>query len=400
MYITNRTDKFIFYFIIIDILFLPYNPYVATSNSIILLPLWFCLRKGYLQLIDSSEWFIFKIFIFFSFIGTLISYFTLPNEYFQEGITENIKRFLSLNFAILYYFYFQIIFKSPKISFNISKWLVIFIFYIFLWALLYYIDFNLFLTLKTAFNRFDSFIQLYKEVDNFYRFSFIWSDPNNIAYAVVGCYSFLLLNCKPNIIVVSLLTLIIIFINILSQSTGGWLAFGTVGLFSLFLYLKSDLVSKFSFKKILFYSIILISILIILPKIVNIINTDQLFQQSFDRTATKAEDPRSLVWSKLFEDKVDYLGGYFIFGSGYQVYVNNHPFNVHSGHILLFFAFGLGGYLSFMRLFFVKSKLVTYNQILFIIPFFLCFTINTMIGELKLLVFYFLLVASIRFNSA
>jgi hypothetical protein len=182
-----KFEKYLFYFVVIDILFSPYMFFLATSYSQFLVLIWF--------LIKNKKEFVVKEYRFYCWIlgfvlaGCFISLFTIPHDVSYYFI-DNIKRGLNLWMGISYYFFFYYIFKY--IDIELRKWLIVVVVYVTLWGVLYYINMEDFFILKKIFNPHDATLSIKDAI--FFRFNFIWTDPNNVGYALVGIVSFLILD--------------------------------------------------------------------------------------------------------------------------------------------------------------------------------------------------------------
>jgi hypothetical protein len=393
----SKFEIYLFYFSIIDLFFLPYVPFVATTFSQILMVWWFLATKN--KKYNLNEFKAYGIFVFFVFIGIIASliYLQIYNG-FEDYIINNIKSAIQIILMLLYYFFFYHI--SLKYKIRIKNFLLIFLFYVFLWGILYYLNFYLFLDLKTIFNAYDNYLVYFQERENFYRFSFIWTDPNNITYIAVGVMIYLMTNLKIKFHYVILSFLIVCTINILAMSSGGWLSLLLFGLPALGFRFKKELSRRFMsrltilvsfFGVMLFYS----------TSIIDYLSLDDIYLISIERNEMNSGNSRFEKWNMLLEDKMDVLPIYFFFGTGMELFLDNKPFGSHNGHFTLIFAYGLMGYLAFMYIVFRKIKTIPWIKYLYILPLLLGFTINIMFTELKLMGIIFLIIAQSRvFDNA
>jgi hypothetical protein len=90
---------------------------------------------------------------------------------------------------------------------------------------------------------------------------------------------------------------------------------------------------------------------------------------------------------------------YILAGEGNTLFINGMPFSPHSGHLMFIFGFGFISYYMYMYLIFRKTKAQKWQDMVFIIPFLLCFTINIGIGELKYAAITYMLIAYSRNKS-
>src|SRR5690606_37272773 len=109
---------------------------------------------------------------------------------------------------------------------NIKKLMYLFSIFGFLLAFIYLVNLDLFVYLKLLWNKYDMLTDLYGKYGNTlsYRYGFIWSDPNNPAYAFASVSFFILLFYKPNNFIKILLIFNAFFIATVSMSAGATLS--------------------------------------------------------------------------------------------------------------------------------------------------------------------------------
>lgn len=166
---------------------------------------------------------------------------------------------------------------------------------------MYYISLDSFLSLKRIFNFNDNFISRYYSGENpYYRFSYIWSDPNNIAYAILGVFLFSLFNYENNIITIFLYFIVVLMVCLFSMSTAAWLI--------LFSFVIPCLLYRLDLKrpKVLFSLLVLTSIFTFLLSgfLVELLNSE-IANNSFDRFEnnnidTDSGNSRLEIWNNLF----------------------------------------------------------------------------------------------------
>lgn len=385
-------EKWLFYFTLYDILFFPYIFWIATGYSQILVFLWFLLKPKHE--FNKNEYLAFQVICFFVVIGTCISFLTVPASFYSWGITENIKRAVQFIFSITYYFFFYYIFKYH--AFNIKKWLFYLFVYVTIWGIIYFISFDFFLKLKGIFNHADSFLSLVEEGGYIYRYSFIWSDPNNVGYMMVALAIFLLINCQVGYLIGWSIISMLFFILVLVMSSGAWL---TVGLFfsiAFFIWFFHFFEAFSLFKKISVAFITVVVLLFLLNKFIEFQHTE-IGEMAMERLESNSGDSRFMHWKNTLTDKP--LPLYLFAGEGYQTFVGGIPYSSHNGHLLLIYAYGCIAYILFIYITFRKRKGIKFKNYIYIFPLFFCFSVNIGIGELKFIAILFLLVAySSHFN--
>ena len=382
----DRLSRFIFFLVIIDILVLPYFPLFAINSLFFLMFFDVFNQRIYTE---KSYLTAASLFLFFAAFSTILSYFIQPLFF-----SENIKRFAQFVLIFASYFYIFSFFVR-----NDSKNMVgiinnIFFAFVFIWALIYFVDLNSFLNYKAYFNKNDSFIGFLKEEKNdIYRFSYIWTDPNNIAYAILGIFLFSIYNLKVGILKSYLYLSVVFFVCLTSMSTAAWLILILIVLPLFFINLNFK-----RLKDIVTFLFFLLLILVLCWKLLpDLINSD-IAVSAIDRFESNNLDSESGIsrlgiWENVYNFHQDNLYKYFFMGNGYQLYNNNAPIAPHNGILLILFGYGLPATICFLYFFF---RFKINKSYLFLIPFFLCFFINIMIGETKLFLLYVYLLAYVR----
>lgn len=88
-----------------------------------------------------------------------------------------------------FFFFFIHIFETYIVS--IKKYLLGFLLYVAVLGALYLFDFNLFIEIKEYLNPKDALLEILDDSTGYiYRYSFLWSDPNNIGYIIIAIYTF------------------------------------------------------------------------------------------------------------------------------------------------------------------------------------------------------------------
>lgn len=386
----SKYENFLLLFVLVDIFFAPYVFFIATTFSQLFVFIWFIKKnKSVFHQNELSFYYLIGVFVV---VSVFVSLFTIPTLFAEEYLVENIKRGLAFYMAISYYFFFSYMVKRKKFAFE--KWIYALVIYISLWGLLYFINMNTFLAIKPFFNRADPFTNgaMVSDPDYFNRFNFIWSDPNNIGYTIVGLAAFLIVHRRTSNVIVVTAVLATLFVVFITMSGGSIISAAVVLPLALFMRFKTSA----SIKSFL---VILISIITISG--ITISYSDQILGSEIGETTvarledkTETEEPRLEIWNRLFENKnVLY---YLPAGEGIMIFLKGRPFSPHNGHFMLIFGFGVLCYLLYMYLFYRKSRAQQWSDFLFIFPFLLCFTLNIGIGELKYAAIFYILVAYSR----
>lgn len=386
----EKLSKILFLIVMVDILILPYFPFFAINTLFFLIFYDFFNYKKHI--LDEKEFYFSILFILLALISTYFSYY---NDNYNLGFfSENLKRFFQLVLVFIFYIYFYSFFRKNNNEKRVLFLIRLFFVCVFAWAIIYFISLDNFLSLKNLFNRNDSFIDMFEGGENnLYRFSYIWTDPNNIAYAILGVFLFAIFNLKISIVESFLYLAIVFFVCLLSMSTTAWLIIFSIVIPCFFYKLNfKDL------KTLLFVFLLTLLFLTFgLKLILNILQSD-IALSSFERfesnnIGTESGSSRLEIWSKVWSYYIDDLHKYIFWGQGYQLHYNDKLIKPHNGFFLILFAYGFFASILFLYVFF-SFKLN--KKYIFMIPFFLCFFINVMIGELKLFLLYVFLLAFVR----
>ena len=390
MFLTSaKFEKYLLIFTLVDILFAPYVFFLATTYSQFFVFLWFILKDK--RVFQRKELKFYYYIMFFIGLSVIISLFTIPNHFLGEYVFDNFKRGLNIVMAISYYFFFSYFFKSRDVK--LEKWIFALLIYVTLWGVLYYLNMSLFITIKRFFNPFDSVTNVFVlNTDFFNRYNFIWTDPNNIGYTIVGVVAFLIINKKTSNIVLIISVLALLFILLITMSGGSVLTAFLVIPVSLLVRFQNSL----NLWSRLFLILSIVAAIYLTSKFSSQLTGSEIGETAILRLEdkTETEEPRLRIWKRLFEAKNVLL--YSFAGEGSNLFINGKPYPPHNGHLAFIFGFGIICYYMYVYLFFRKSKTQRWIDLLYITPFLLCFTLNVGIGELKFAAIMYMLVAYSR----
>lgn len=382
----NKYDKFVFYFCLIDILFLPYVSFVAVSYSFFVLIPWLFLRFN--QLMNSNKdfklycWLV--VFVLFSsFVGGVIH-----TEDMRENIMQGLRILQGVGCFFLFSYYLQ------RYTVKIKTFLMIFVAFVVLFCILYNIDKSSYSSLVSFWNPrgLSSTASLYNDLEG-YRFSFVWMDPNNIAYMIVGVVMFVFTNEKSVLIEKLFLIISLVFVLISAMSSGGM----TSLLITIVVYGVCMLFKKWKFGGEINITSVFVMLLspmlfIFIKKLWEWFSNTSTALESFNRLEGNSLDSRLNIWTRII-DNTNFFK-YAFFGYGGITYVAGIKTKPHNGHFYLILAFGFIAYFLYMYIVFRKRKETPFKNYIWILPVFLGFTVNIMIGEVKLAGLIMLLVAA------
>lgn len=382
-------NKLLFWLTVIDILFLPYFQLVVIPFSYFLILYWVLKNYAVIKKYKETKLIIVCMLLMFSstIFGSIINY-----EYGVIG--DNLKRLIQYYFTFGYYYFFKTFFLNYEV--DLKKAFMPFVIFVLILALIFNSNTSTFVQITKVWNSGNSYNNIMitgSEYSGIFRYNFIWTDPNNIAYAITGIIIFMFMFTSISLGEKICLTFLNIYILISCMSSGGWFSFIiSYGLYCLYsIFHKRNIKKKINFKSIIIFVVVAVVIIYSLDNLSNFLQSD-LVANASDRFGSN-ENTRTEIWLKI-------LTGENIFrrtllGKGAEIYINGISRATHSGHLYWIYAYGIISYLIFMNIFFYIKKRKLYYYIP-IISFFLCFTMNTMIGEQKLLIIFVLIVTYLK----
>ena len=384
----TKLDKYLFYFIVIDVFFAPYFPLLAIATSQFFVFGWFLLRGS--KCCNPKEVKAYYFFLLFIVLSNMVSLFVIPPEQFDKIFIDNWKRGINIGTSVSYYFFFSYYFRNSNTK--AWKWVFLLVVYMALWAMLYYADLGSFFHYKTIFNPRDSTMLSQGSRDISFRFNFIWTDPNNVGYAIVGLVTALIINrSTPNLLMV-ISIMLSVFVMLMTMSMGTLISGCIFIPVSLLFRLKND--------KSLLNIISMIFFCMIAVYMVNYMSADIMESDSAKTSLARLEkkeetgDDRPKIWRTLLESKS--VATHAIIGEGSNIFVEKQVYSPHSGHLMLIFSYGLIAYLLFMYIIFRKPHVQTISAYIPTLPFLFGFTSNIGIGEIKFVGVLAFVVASMR----
>lgn len=389
---TSLNDDFVFWFILVDIFLLPYFNIVVIPISFFVILFWVITNRSIVKYsLDYNEIVICTIFMLVSTIWGSV----LNSEYGVVG--DNIKRLLQYSISFEYLFFFRYYFSKhrPKMK----KILYCFIIFVVSLAVLFQMNPTVYSSICSLWNKGNSYIasSFLDSVSYGYtlRYGFIWTDQNNIAYALTGIIMFILILFKNDFVEIILLFTANVYVLFCSMSSGGWINFA-ISWICYFLY-KIVTIKRPSFivsRKTFYGTILIIVVLFVLidSGILSQFFDSDLVKDAMERLENN-ENSRTEIWLRILQEESIFL--HTLIGNGSTLIINGVSRAAHSGHLYWIYAYGFISYIIFMKKFFWFGIRKIWKYIP-VISFFLCFTMNTMVGEQKLLLIYILIVAYLR----
>lgn len=386
-----KLDRFVFFFCLIDILFLPYAFFMAISYSFFVLMPWLFIRFNSLNKTERA----FQWYILFSILVVISS---LAGGLLNGVLSENISRAIQIIQIMGYYFLFSYYLK--KYSVNIKQYLLWFAWFVAAFCVLYNLDKTLYTSVIHFWNpRGMAAVSEQYYALNGYRFSFVWMDPNNIAYLFVSLVAFLLINEKIQAWQKFGLVISMFFVLVSTMSSGGRIALLIEGiLLGVVVFGKSlnRATRTITVKRSTLYWIVIV--LVLSPLIIKTVadlfgwyfQTD-IAVESMDRVDNNSMDSRIAIWTRIIQN-ANFLE-YLLIGYGGSTFLDGIPIKPHNGHFYMIMAYGFIAYFILMHIMFRKRKITPMINYIWIVAVFLGFTVNVLVGEVKLSALIMLMVA-------
>ncbi len=386
----KQFDKFIFFFCIIDHMFMPYFWLISIPYSMPLIFYWSFTR--YSKIAKDKELGYFQIIFIIMLLSTILGFIVYPSF-----IYNNIVYLVQYTAMFLYFFMFSYYVKNY--DFNIKTILVIFIIVVDVFALLYNINKGLYHNVKLFWN-FRSSLYInsttYKGYIG-YRFSYYWMDANNIGYMMNAVIMYLYFNEKTSFFIKVFSLLSVLFVLVSCMSNGALLTFFLI----LILFVISRIISLISNNLKIIYTFRLSSILMFVVTIVGVYFIivyylpgylhSNVAIESYNRIINNFSTSRFEIWSEIVQK--ENILKYLFFGFGGVVIVNGVNYAPHNGHFYIILSYGLIAYYFFMYLIFFKRKCTQFKEYIWVFPIFIGFTLNVLLGEIKMMGIILLLVA-------
>lgn len=385
-------DDLVFWFVITDILLLPYFNLIVIPLSFFVIILWVIQNRGIVK--RSQDYKGLLLCVILMVVSTLMG--TVVNSAY--GVTfDNIKRLLQYGISFEYLYFFRHYFSRQRP--NLKRILYIFILFVVGLAVIFQINPTIYSTICSIFNKGNAYISS-SFLDSVYygytlRYGFIWTDQNNIAYALTGIIMFILIFFKHDFVETIVLFVANVFVLFCCMSSGGWIGFAISWLLYLLYRITKMKNTSLVISRKMLISFVLIAFIIFLVVDSGILS--QFMESDLVNAATERfennENSRTEIWLRILEG--ENIFKHTLMGNGSALIINGVSKAAHSGHLYWIYAYGMLSYFIFMKKFFWFGTKKVWKYIP-IISFFLCFTMNTMVGEQKLLLIYIMIVAYLR----
>lgn len=373
---------------LLDSLFFPYIRSLSISLTILIVPIWYLLS---FKKINFSRDFYVSLIVLTLCIFSLL-YSTIKNQgnfIGMYGEIETLKINASL-FVILLFVFLTYFFYLNNFSFflkNIKSILLAFIAFNFVIGFAYFYSPEIYFKLRTFWTMSGKEIQV-GEFSSMYRFTGIFSDPNNAGVAFAAVLAFLLFNLKLK----GVTKIVIIFVTgfnvVMTMSSTALLCYLLVFGCAIVYDFKEIFRGRIGY--LVVPLIMLIPLWIYLYYSLNIINS-VVVDTAINRMSENNADSRISIWSSLLS--IENFSKSLIFGRGGAIVINDLNVRPHSGHLYLIYGYGLLAYFGFMFVFFRVRKNMKLIKYIFAIPLFLGFTVNVGIIDFRFAMMFSILFA-------
>ena len=342
-------DDLVFWFVIIDIFLLPYFNIIVIPISFFVIILWTIHNRGIVR--RSKDYNGLLLCIALMIVSTIMG--AIVNS--DYGVTtDNIKRLLQYTISFEYLYFFRYYFSKHHP--NLKRILYIFIAFVDGLAVLFQINPTIYSTICSIFNKGNAYISssFLDSIDYGYilRYGFIWTDQNNIAYALTGIIMFILLTSKHDFAETIVLFAANVFVLFCCMSSGGWIGF-TIS-WTLYLLYRSTKMKRTSLvisKKALISSVLIIFIIF---WIVDSGGLSQFMESDLVSAAIERfennENSRTEIWLRILKE--ENIFRHALIGNGSTLIINGVKKAAHSGHLYWIYAYGMISYFIFMKKFF------------------------------------------------
>ena len=265
-------NKLLFWLTIIDILFLPYFKLVVIPFSYFLIMYWFL--KNYVLIMKYKET---KLILLCMLLMLLSTIFGSIINYEFGVIGDNLKRLIQYYFVFGYYYFFKTIFLNYEM--DLKKVFIVFAVFVLIFALIFNSSTSTFAQITKVWNAGNSYNNVMiadSEYSGVFRYNFIWTDPNNIAYAITGIILFIFMFTSISLGTKICLIFLNIYVLISCMSSGGWFNFiiSYVLYFLYSMFHKKNIKKKINLRSILIFGVVILFIVCSLDNLSNFLQSD------------------------------------------------------------------------------------------------------------------------------
>lgn len=378
-----KIDKWMMYFTILDILFMPYFFVVTITYSFVTTIWWYNKRISFFR--NDKDHQAFRRLSILIILSAIVGIVLRPDSA-NENFTFALQFIVSFMHLFVFKYYFD------RYSFNLKPFLMTFAAFAAVLALVFTFNQGLYYDIRHIWSPVQSTVDEDFMV-GLIRYGFIWMDENNIAYMMNAIMLFVLCNERSVLYEKFFVIVCAVLVNMCSMSRGGMLTlYSGIGLYLLFQLtgngIKRTVKNKSKLLSILTFAVIVAGVVKYAPSYLE----SEVSQSSQKRMEERENDNRQDIYKRILT-QADFHE-YILVGHGMRTMVAGKMQKPHSIHFFWILAYGFIAYYYVMYILFRKRKQTKWMEYLWIWPFFFGATINIIVGEEKAMCIALLLIAA------
>lgn len=388
----SRFDRFCFWFVTIDLLFLPYFTLISVSFSVPIIAIW--MFMNFSPRLRNREVIITVAICVLMIASSCMAIVYTGSVRYDTSFSTTIKRLIQYVVCFGYYFFYKGYFSRVKVK--IENWLFAFAVFVALLTAFYLINPHLYGSIKIAINPADNHTRRYLANLVNYRFNYLWTDPNNIAYLMAALVFWFLTRKNIHTLRKFIFACLSLVIIASTTSNGGLIMVATMFMFIFIKWIVDKAnTGKVKTSNVLFLIVVVITIAVVQIETGFLDSIISTFAEKINSRFTLYSESNNLSGGRLDDIMVakDYISPLFLFlGSGKE------GVSTENGHLYWICMYGFPSYIGFIWLLFRKISMQKWIDYIWIIPIFACFTMNIGIGEFKWMAIYFMLLSYSRYG--
>lgn len=367
----SKFDLYIFWFVVIDNLFLPYFWVKCVSYSFPFVLLW-RLRADSSQLsYRNPTKIISNLGLFSSVFGAVL---------YPEYASDEFVIYLNMLTALytLQLFAYVRDRSDDSLKDKIYNILTLFIIVVFAWSIVFFLNYGTYESLRHLFNNRigEATVDMLTMT---IRYGYYWSDENNIGYMAIAVFLFLSISDRISVFRKYFMALFVVIIVIATMSSGAVAALAV----SYIVFFFYQIFSKSSEGKFAKISAILLTLIVCIIGIDYLLSSD-VYNAFSTRVEGKYDgnDTRSEIYKSYLLNTEWWQ--FMFFGQGGRTMLNGHFKSTHNGILHLILSYGMIVAYQYCKVYFFKAKRQLLKYWSWRIPVFIGFMVNIMITEDKI----------------
>ena len=370
----SKIPVFLMCFLLVDAALLPYIRRIKCTMGMLMILLWYL--RNFNRFRTDREFRRFIACLVIMVVSLVIGFSVLPSNLpanFTTGginvINYDITYSAIIIFAFIYYFYFREATKEYYEQFYaVLKFISI---TIFSFACLYIVSPTIFYVFRAIFTLSGNTRDVTIGASYVYRYTYSFSDPNSISAISVAIMMLIFENKNEKIWKKYVYCAMMLISVIASMSAQGLMAL----VICLFIYVARLFLEQKKRISTISLLITVVAIVLLFAAWV-IIQNQPVIMKSLGRVTSNSNSAQTRlgVWKNLLANKG--VLAYVLFGNGNAISLNGYAIMPHNGHLYLLYSYGLIFYMLFISIFLWKKRDTKWSNLMFLIPLFVCFTIN------------------------